>query len=149
VAWTLFPVLFVAFVQQGQARSARYFGVVVRGDTFHFGPVGGFLVARVAQNHAVVVEGVEVTFASFVFGHFLEAVKNSLFGSGPRLFQQAFVVISRLVEQEVKHPAAADMDGSRLTAIREHVVVVTAGIEKGVRRSGRATGRESRRAPCG
>jgi hypothetical protein len=38
-------------------------------DAGHFGPVGGFLIARITHNHSVLVEAVEVTLLSFVSGH--------------------------------------------------------------------------------
>jgi hypothetical protein len=36
--------------------------------------MGGFLVARIAQHHAVGIESVQVAFLSFVFGHSLDIV---------------------------------------------------------------------------
>src|SRR5207302_6733233 len=47
----------------------RHVTVVFRGDSCHVGPMGGFLVARIAQHHAVIIEGVQVTFPSLVPGH--------------------------------------------------------------------------------
>jgi len=56
----------VALIQQRQALPARYRGAIVRGDPFHFSPMRRFPVARVAQHHAIVVEGVQVAFLSSV-----------------------------------------------------------------------------------
>jgi hypothetical protein len=39
--------------------------------TFHFRPMSSFLVARIAQNHAVLIERVEITFLSSVSAHLL------------------------------------------------------------------------------
>ena len=50
-----------------QTLPALHRGTVVRRDAFHFGPVSRFLVARIAQYHAVGVEGVAVTFPLAVF----------------------------------------------------------------------------------
>ena len=33
---------------------------MMRGDTFHFGPMSGLLVARITQHHAVIIERVQV-----------------------------------------------------------------------------------------
>ena len=54
----------LCLVQQVDALAARYRGVIDSRDAFHVGPVGGFPVARVAQHHAVLVEGVEVALPS-------------------------------------------------------------------------------------
>src|SRR2546425_782184 len=64
----LSPSSLVALVLQRQALSARHRGAVLRGNAFHFGPVSRFLVARIAQYHAVLREGVLVTFLSAVPG---------------------------------------------------------------------------------
>lgn len=45
-------------MQQVAALAAGYRGDIVRGDALHFRPVRGFLIARVAQDHAVRVKGV-------------------------------------------------------------------------------------------
>jgi hypothetical protein len=58
----------VALVKQCFALAARHRGAITGSDTFHFGPVCSFLVARITHNHAVIIEGVQVTLLSFVPG---------------------------------------------------------------------------------
>lgn len=59
----------LALVQQRQALPARDRGEIVRSDPFHFGSMSSFLVARITQDHAVVIESMQVTFLSTVPGH--------------------------------------------------------------------------------
>jgi hypothetical protein len=59
----------VPCVQQRQALTARHRGVVVRGDPFHRGPVGGLPVPGVTQDHAILIEGVQFPLRSPVPGH--------------------------------------------------------------------------------
>jgi hypothetical protein len=59
----------IAVEQQVEAFSARDGGSIVGGDALHFGAMGGFLVAGVAQHHAVFIEGVPVTFLPSIFTH--------------------------------------------------------------------------------
>src|SRR5262245_39925643 len=56
-------------VQQPQALLARHRLTILRGDAFHFGPVCGLAVARIAEDHAVLVEGVQVALRPFVSRH--------------------------------------------------------------------------------
>jgi len=56
-------------VQQRQALSARDRGAVDSGAPFHLRAVGGFLVARIAEDHPVLAEGVPVACMSGVAGH--------------------------------------------------------------------------------
>jgi hypothetical protein len=63
---SLLPGLPVELVQPVQAFLARNRRGVLRGDALHLRPVGGLLVAGVAQDHALRVEGVEVPFLSAV-----------------------------------------------------------------------------------
>jgi hypothetical protein len=51
-------------VHQIDALAARHRGAIGCRDSFHVGPVGGFLVARIAQYHTVFVDGVQVTLLS-------------------------------------------------------------------------------------
>src|SRR5437762_3281257 len=60
---------FVALVEQRETLPARHRSTVLSGDSLHFGPVSRFLVARVAKNHTVLIEGVQVSFLSLVPGH--------------------------------------------------------------------------------
>ena len=60
---------FVLLMQQCQTFPARDCGAIICGDTFHFGPMGGFLVARIAQHHSVLGQSVTVAFLSSVLGH--------------------------------------------------------------------------------
>ena len=59
----------IAVMQQRQALPARHRGAIIGGDSFHCGPMCGFLVAGVTQNHAVLIQGVQVTSLSLVPGH--------------------------------------------------------------------------------
>jgi len=59
----------VTLVQQRQALPTRHRSLIICGNPFHFGPMGSFSVARITQDHAVVVEGVEIAFSSSVPGH--------------------------------------------------------------------------------
>ena len=66
------PILAIrslAIVEQQQALPAGYRCSIIRGDAFHFGAMSGFFIARVAQDHAVVIEGMQVAFLSRVSGH--------------------------------------------------------------------------------
>jgi hypothetical protein len=49
---------FIALVQQRPALPARHRSAILRSDALHFGPMRGFLVARIAQDHAIIIEGV-------------------------------------------------------------------------------------------
>jgi hypothetical protein len=60
---------FVTLVKQRQALPARHSSTIISGDAFHFGPMRSFFVPRITQNHAVIIEGVQVAFLSFVPGH--------------------------------------------------------------------------------
>jgi hypothetical protein len=60
---------FVPFVKQRDALPAGHGGADIRGDAFHFGPVRGFLVARIAQHHAFFIEGVQVAFLFSLVRH--------------------------------------------------------------------------------
>src|SRR5262245_13696573 len=62
----------VGLVQERPALPAGDRGPVVGGDPLHLGPVGGLLVARVAQDHAVFIEGVEVPVLSLVSRHHIQ-----------------------------------------------------------------------------
>jgi hypothetical protein len=55
-------------VQQRQALPAGHRGVIIGRNPFHFGPMRGFLVARVAQDHAVLVQGMQIALLSFIPG---------------------------------------------------------------------------------
>jgi hypothetical protein len=59
----------VALMQQRETLPACYRGVIVRGDAFHFGPVGSLLVPRVAQDHSLVVKDVQVAPLSSIPWH--------------------------------------------------------------------------------
>jgi hypothetical protein len=43
--------------------------LIHRRDAFHLGPVSGLFVARIAEDHAIVVESVQIAFSAFVAGH--------------------------------------------------------------------------------
>jgi hypothetical protein len=58
----LLTLSFVTLVHQRQALPARHRSTIIRGDPFHFGPMSPFFVARITQNHAIIVEGVQVGF---------------------------------------------------------------------------------------
>jgi hypothetical protein len=51
-------------VQHVDALAARHRGAIGGRDSFDVGPVGGFLIARIAQYHSVFVDGVQVTLLS-------------------------------------------------------------------------------------
>ncbi|HKA02061.1 MAG TPA: hypothetical protein VKE70_36370 [Candidatus Solibacter sp.] len=55
--------------QDRPALPARHRGAVGRRNTFHLSPVRGFLVARIAQDHAVDVQGVQVALSTSFAGH--------------------------------------------------------------------------------
>lgn len=76
---TVLPIsFFVVHVQQSQALPAGYRGAMFRGDAFHLGSMSGLLVARIAQDHAVCVQGMEIVFLSF------ERIHSSFTSSFPR-----------------------------------------------------------------
>jgi hypothetical protein len=56
-------------VQERQASPARHGVAIIRGDPLDLGSMSRFLVAWIAQHHAIVVESVQVAFLSLVFGH--------------------------------------------------------------------------------
>jgi hypothetical protein len=56
-------------VQQCQALPARHRIAIIGSNAFHLSPMGSLLVARVAQDHSLVVESVQVAFLSSVSGH--------------------------------------------------------------------------------
>ena len=60
---------FIPPVQQCQALPARHRVAIVRGNAFHLRSMRRFPVARITQDHAMLVEGVQVAFLSFVSGH--------------------------------------------------------------------------------
>jgi hypothetical protein len=66
----------VALVQQRLALPARHRCAIISGDPFHLGPMSRFFVARVAQHHPVVIEGVQVTPLSSVAGHWSHPEKG-------------------------------------------------------------------------
>ena len=74
---TLFSNL-VALVEQRLAFSARHGGAIVSGDTLHLSPMCRLLVARITQDHAVLVKGVQVTFLPSVPGHWPHLEKRTL-----------------------------------------------------------------------
>ena len=59
------PGLF-ALKQQRQALAARHRGAILRRNPLHLGAMSRLSVARIAQNHAVSIEGVQVAFLSSV-----------------------------------------------------------------------------------
>jgi hypothetical protein len=86
----------VALVQQRQALRARDGGAVLRGDSFHFGPMSGFLITRITEYHAVLVEGVQVTFPSAVARHWPHSHREHVLSlSDAPLVEKARVVSFR------------------------------------------------------
>jgi hypothetical protein len=69
-------VILVALVEQSEAFSARHGSAILRRDTFHLCPMSGFLVARITQHHAVIIESVQVTLNSFVQAHCVTVVNQ-------------------------------------------------------------------------
>lgn len=63
-----FPVP-AELVEQRKALPAGHCGLIILGDPFHLGPVSRFLVARIAQNHSVLIEGMKVASSSPIPGH--------------------------------------------------------------------------------
>ena len=59
-----FPSSLFPFEQKRQTFPAGHRGGVLRGDAFHLGPIRGFAVARVAKDHAVLIESVQVALGS-------------------------------------------------------------------------------------
>ncbi len=51
-------------MDQLQALAARHGLAIRRRDAFDFGAVGSLAISRVAEDHAVLVEGVEIAFNS-------------------------------------------------------------------------------------
>src|SRR5260370_37371111 len=68
----------VALVQGRQALPACHLGAIIRANPFHFGPMSSFLVAGVTQNHAILVQSVEVPSLSVVPGHWPHPEKRSV-----------------------------------------------------------------------
>jgi hypothetical protein len=67
----LITLSFVELVKQRQALPASHQSAAIRGNSFHLGPMGSFFIARIAQNHTVIIECVHVAFRSFVIvNHF-------------------------------------------------------------------------------
>jgi hypothetical protein len=58
-------------IQQGQTFSAGNPRAITRSNPFHLRPMSGFLIARVTQHHAIVIESVQITFPPFILAHLL------------------------------------------------------------------------------
>lgn len=64
-----FAAVFVLFVKQREALPARHSTAIVGRDVLHLRTVRGFLVSRVAYDHAVRIECVQIAFLSSVPEH--------------------------------------------------------------------------------
>jgi hypothetical protein len=56
--FSVFHSSLLATVQQRSALAARHGAEIVCGDPFYLGPMSSLFVARIAQHHAILVEGV-------------------------------------------------------------------------------------------
>lgn len=67
------PPLFLARLltpmQKRQTLQTCHRSTILRGNSFHLCPMRGFSIARIAQNHAVVIEGVHLVLLSAISGH--------------------------------------------------------------------------------
>jgi hypothetical protein len=59
----------VEVVQDRQTLPARHRLAIVGGDILHLSTMSSLPIAWVAQNHAVIIEGMSVTLLSFISGH--------------------------------------------------------------------------------
>ena len=64
----LFILSLLKRIQERETLAARHRRPIIRGNGFHLRSMGSFPVARVTYHHAVLIEGMQITFLSFVSG---------------------------------------------------------------------------------